>query len=79
MHPCGGLYCSRTAFKFVPKDISSHGVSVGVDIFWGHIEFHFYVLPVGFPVYEQLVPGLCVFLGAYANFSESDIVVGYLW
>ena len=39
----------------------------------------FYTLPVGFPIDGEFTPGLDVFLGAYINFSENDIVVGYSW
>ena len=64
---------------FVPKFISGHGFSVGVNIFSSPVEFPFYTLPVGFPVDGEFTSGLGVFLGAYINFSENDIVVGYSW
>ena len=73
-----GLYFFvQDCFKFVPMDISGHGFSVGVDIFSSHVEFPFCDLPVGFPVGEQFTPGFGIFLGAYVNFSENYIVVGY--
>ena len=75
-----GLYCFiQDCFKFVPKFISGHGLSVGVDIFSSPVEFAFYTLPVGFPLDGEFAPGLGVFLGAYINLSENDIVVGYSW
>ena len=75
-----GLYCFiQDCFRFVSKVISGHGLSVGVDIFSSPVEFPFYTLPVGFPIDGEFTPGLGVFLGAYINFSENDIVVGYSW
>ena len=38
------------------------------------MEFPFYTLPVGFPIDGEFTPGLGVFLGAYINLSENDIV-----
>ena len=74
------LYCFiQDCFKFAPKVTSGHGLSVGVDIFSSPVEFPFYTLPVGFSADGEFTPGLGVFLGAYINFSENDIVVRYSW
>ena len=73
MYSCGdmGLYSFiHDCFKFIPKDTSGQGVSVGVDIFSSHVEYPFYVPPVGFPIYGHIT-----FVGAYIYFSENDIAV----
>ena len=69
----------KGCFKFVPKFNSGQGLSVGVNIFSSPVEFPFYTLPVGFPIDGEFTPGLDVFLGAYINLRENDIVGGCSW